>query len=51
MEEPRAAEDIDLISAMIEFDGDEDLDNLHSLYVDQWDWEKTIRRNDATWIT
>ncbi|MCD7938575.1 MAG: aspartate--ammonia ligase [Tannerellaceae bacterium] len=21
---------------------DEDLDNLHSLYVDQWDWEKTI---------
>ena len=22
---------------------DEDLDNLHSLYVDQWDWEQTIR--------
>ncbi len=22
---------------------DEDLDNLHSLYVDQWDWEKTIK--------
>ena len=21
---------------------DEELDNLHSLYVDQWDWEKTI---------
>ena len=21
----------------------EDLDNLHSLYVDQWDWEKSIR--------
>lgn len=21
---------------------DEDLDNLHSLYVDQWDWERTI---------
>lgn len=21
---------------------DEDLDNLHSLYVDQWDWEKSI---------
>ena len=21
---------------------DEDLDNLHSLYVDQWDWEQTI---------
>ena len=25
---------------------DEDLDNLHSLYVDQWDWEKVIRRED-----
>ena len=24
----------------------EDLDNLHSLYVDQWDWERTIRRED-----
>ena len=21
---------------------DEDLDNIHSMYVDQWDWEKTI---------
>lgn len=25
---------------------DEELDNLHSLYVDQWDWEKTIREDD-----
>ena len=25
---------------------DEELDNLHSIYVDQWDWEKTIRRED-----
>lgn len=25
---------------------DEDLDNLHSLYVDQWDWEQTIRPED-----
>ena len=24
----------------------EDLDNLHSLYVDQWDWEKTINPSD-----
>lgn len=23
---------------------DEDLDNLHSLYVDQWDWETVITR-------
>ncbi|MBA1434130.1 aspartate--ammonia ligase [Bombilactobacillus bombi] len=30
---------------------DEDLDNLHSSYVDQWDWEKVIaqdERNEAT---
>ncbi|MCR5491024.1 MAG: aspartate--ammonia ligase, partial [Bacilli bacterium] len=25
---------------------DETLDNLHSIYVDQWDWEKTIERGD-----
>ena len=25
---------------------DEDLDNLHSVYVDQWDWEKIISVND-----
>mgnify|MGYP000086140074 CR=1 FL=1 len=25
---------------------DEDLDNLHSAYVDQWDWEKIISRED-----
>ncbi|MBQ2817144.1 MAG: aspartate--ammonia ligase [Clostridia bacterium] len=25
---------------------DEELDNLHSIYVDQWDWEKIITRQD-----
>ena len=25
---------------------DEDVDNLHSIYVDQWDWEKVILRED-----
>ena len=25
---------------------DEELDNIHSIYVDQWDWEKIIRRED-----
>lgn len=25
---------------------DEDLDNLHSAYVDQWDWEKIITKED-----
>ncbi|SHG94917.1 aspartate--ammonia ligase [Tepidibacter thalassicus] len=27
---------------------DEDLDNLHSVYVDQWDWEKIIKKEDRT---
>lgn len=27
---------------------DEELDNIHSIYVDQWDWEKIIRREDRT---
>ncbi len=27
---------------------DEELDNVHSLYVDQWDWEMAIREEDRT---
>ncbi|MCC8126897.1 MAG: aspartate--ammonia ligase [Clostridiales bacterium] len=27
---------------------DEELDNLHSCYVDQWDWEKVIMREQRT---
>ena len=27
---------------------DEELDNLHSIYVDQWDWEKVITAKDRT---
>jgi aspartate--ammonia ligase len=27
---------------------DEELDNLHSVYVDQWDWEKIIAKNNRT---
>ena len=27
---------------------DEELDNIHSVYVDQWDWEKIIAREDRT---
>ena len=27
---------------------DEDMDNLHSLYVDQWDWEAVITRQQRT---
>ena len=27
---------------------EEDLDNIHSIYVDQWDWERVIRKEDRT---
>ena len=27
---------------------DEDTDNIHSIYVDQWDWEKIIKKEDRT---
>lgn len=27
---------------------DEELDNMHSIYVDQWDWEKVIENEDRT---
>ena len=31
---------------------DEEVDNLHSIYVDQWDWEKVISpRRTARWTT
>lgn len=30
---------------------DEELGNLHSLYVDQWDWERVITESTATWIS
>jgi aspartate--ammonia ligase len=27
---------------------DEDLDNIHSVYVDQWDWERIIKEDERT---
>ena len=30
---------------------DEDTDNIHSIYVDQWDWEKIIRKEDRNMDT
>lgn len=30
---------------------DEDTDNIHSLYVDQWDWEKVISREERNTST
>src|SRR5574344_2610493 len=30
---------------------DEDTDNLHSIYVDQWDWERIINKKDRNFDT
>lgn len=30
---------------------DEELDNLHSCYVDQWDWERVIKKEERTEAT
>ena len=30
---------------------DEDTDNIHSIFVDQWDWEKIIEKKDRTIAT
>ncbi|SCZ01652.1 aspartate--ammonia ligase [Alkaliphilus peptidifermentans] len=30
---------------------DEDLDNIHSIYVDQWDWEHIISKEERTFDT
>ena len=35
-----------LVTDMDAIRRDEELDNLHSIYVDQWDWEKVIERED-----
>ena len=35
-----------LVADMNAIRRDEELDNLHSIYVDQWDWEKVIERRD-----
>ena len=35
-----------LVTDMNAIRRDEDLDNIHSVYVDQWDWEKVITRED-----
>ncbi len=43
-----------LYTDMIAIRRDEELDNIHSVYVDQWDWEKIItseQRNMDTLIT
>ena len=37
-----------LITDMNAIRRDEEMDNLHSIYVDQWDWEKVITREERT---
>lgn len=37
-----------LYTDMIAIRRDEDLDNIHSVYVDQWDWEKIISHEERT---
>ena len=37
-----------LVADMNAIRRDEELDNLHSIYVDQWDWEKVIDRQTRT---
>ena len=40
-----------LYTDMIAIRRDEDLDNIHSIYVDQWDWEKIISREERSMET
>ncbi|HIZ21232.1 MAG TPA: aspartate--ammonia ligase [Candidatus Blautia faecigallinarum] len=40
-----------LYTDMIAIRRDEDLDNIHSVYVDQWDWEKIISKEERTMDT
>ena len=37
-----------LYTDMVAIRRDEDTDNIHSIYVDQWDWEKIISKKDRT---
>ena len=37
-----------LVADMNAIRRDEELDNLHSIYVDQWDWEKVITKEERT---
>ncbi len=35
-----------IVTDMNAIRADEELDNIHSLYVDQWDWERVVRKED-----
>ena len=40
-----------LYTDMVAIRRDEDLDNIHSVYVDQWDWEKIISKEERSMET
>ena len=40
-----------LYTDMVAIRRDEDLDNIHSVYVDQWDWEKIISKEERNMDT
>ena len=40
-----------LYTDMIAIRRDEDIDNIHSVYVDQWDWEKIISKEERNMST
>ena len=40
-----------LYTDMVAIRRDEDTDNIHSIYVDQWDWEKIISKEERTMET
>ncbi len=42
------SEDEGLYTDMNAIRRDEETDNIHSIYVDQWDWEKVISKEDRT---
>ncbi len=44
----RIAPGYGIVTDMNAIRADEELDNLHSLYVDQWDWERVIRNEERT---
>ena len=44
----RIAPGYGIVTDMNAIGADEELDNLHSLYVDQWDWERVIRNEERT---
>ena len=48
MADYRIAPGYGIVTDMNAIRADEELDNLHSLYVDQWDWERVIRNEERT---